>query len=66
MKDATGPCTACERIASIEAMLDTLAERITRRNQGTSCPWLVSLLPGRPLPWHRGQLPPCGGAGPSA
>ena len=32
MKDATGPCTACERIASIEAMLDTLAERIDQGN----------------------------------
>ena len=32
MKDATGPCTACERIASIEAMLDTLAERIDQDN----------------------------------
>ena len=36
MKDDADPCTACERLASIEAMLDTLAERITRRDQGTT------------------------------
>lgn len=28
MKNDAGPCTACERLDIIEAMLDTLAERI--------------------------------------
>ena len=32
MKDDADPCTACERLASIEAMLDTLAERIDQDN----------------------------------
>lgn len=33
MKDA-GPCTACERLATIEAMLDALAERLDQGNTG--------------------------------
>ena len=32
MKDDAGPCTACERLATIEAMLAYLAERITRQD----------------------------------
>lgn len=44
MKDA-GPCTACERLATIEAMLAYLAERI---DQGTTG------QPGRPPQPERG------------
>ena len=32
MKDDADPCTACERLDIIEAMLDTLAERLDQGN----------------------------------
>ena len=32
MSDATDHCTACERLDIIEAMLDTLAERLDQGN----------------------------------
>ncbi len=34
MSDATDHCTACERLDIIEAMLDTLAERLDQGNTG--------------------------------